>query len=113
MRDIYQIVLRRLGFEVVSASTDWTSAIEYFSETDSQPELLITELSLNGFDGLTTAEEVSKRFEGTVVIVATSDVNAKELVESRGFHFLLKPFTVRTLARLIFSGEARPEARFR
>jgi len=96
-RDIFGMVLTRIGYERVDASTG-SEAMRHLENTT--PDLIILDLHLPQVPGARILSYLysEPRFDDTRVIVSTAHAAASSVITLRpGDHFLLKPISVAKL----------------
>lgn len=80
-------------FEVVGKSTDGVSAISMV--VDKKPDVLITELVLSGYDGISVIQKIKEMDVKTKIIVLSS-ISSEEIVSrtinSGADYFMAKPY---------------------
>ena len=96
------------GFDIVTA-TSGDDAIHEVRTT--QPDAVVTDLRMNGLDGVDVLEIIRDSQAGIPVIIMTafgSVENAVEATQRGAFHYLTKPFRLATLRTLLERAVSRP-----
>jgi CheY-like chemotaxis protein len=91
--------LRRLGYEVIEASTG-EEAVRIAAELPRPPHLLFTDVVMPGMNGPETARQVRTRHPGVRVLYAsgyTDDIIVHHGVLAPGVAFLEKPYSTTDL----------------
>jgi two-component system, response regulator PdtaR len=91
MRDYFKKILPRLGHEVVAAADSGTELIEYCHAL--QPDLVVTDISMPGMDGIDAAIEIYR--EQPIPVILVSAHHDPELIKrAEADHilaYLIKP----------------------
>jgi two-component system, NtrC family, response regulator HydG len=85
-------VLKRMGHEVLAASNGLDGLTLFEAH---QPELVITDLKMDGLDGMEVLQRILARDEDTLVMIITafgSIEKAVEAMQKGAFDFIPKPF---------------------
>ena len=93
LRDVLEVVLRREGFDVISASTG-EEALSILDSTE-EVDLIILDIMLPGISGIDTLRSVriSNPNLPVIVITAFSSIDgAIEAMKQGAFHYIPKPF---------------------
>ena len=101
--------LEKLDYEV-ETFVNSREAVERIRETEF--DIVITDLKMDGIDGLQFLEEVKKRSQRTEVIVITgfaTMATAKESFSKGVFDFIAKPFKPSEILGVVKRAEARLE----
>ena len=102
--------LEKQGY-TVEAYTRSADALERIRET--QFNIVITDLKMEGVDGMQFLTEVKERYPDTEVIVITgfaTMATAKESFNKGIFDFLAKPFKLGEISEVIANAEAKIKA---
>lgn len=104
LRDLSTMVLRKLGYNVLPASTA-QEALQIWSESPKAIDLLLTDMVMpGGMNGLQLSETL-RRMKPSLRVVLMSGYSGKlsktEIPSGVGQAFLAKPFEVRDLGRAI------------
>jgi len=94
MREFLEIMLVKEGWRVRTAAGT-SAAIELIEKL--VPELIITDLKMEGGSGIDLLKQVKPRFPGTEVIVLTAYATAETAIEALklgAYDYLTKPFEV-------------------
>ncbi len=94
MRDFLSIMLKKEGYEVVSAEngTDAVKAVQ-----NDIFDLLITDVKMSGMDGIDVLKAVKEVSAETVVIMITAYATAETAVEAMklgAYDYITKPFKI-------------------
>lgn len=104
VRELVDIVLQKLGYRVLVAS-DGPRALDLWSRTSDQIDLLMTDLVMPGeVDGLALARQLCSEKCGLKAIVFSGYITdtVKSAAEaSEDLAYLEKPFDQRQLARVV------------
>ncbi len=103
--------LEKRGYEV-EAFTDGFSALQRIKERKF--DIVVTDLKMEGIDGMHFLTEVKKKFPETEVIVITGFATmqtAKESFQKGVFDFLAKPFKIKEITEVIKRAENRQRER--
>ena len=95
-------VFTKIGFEI-ETYTDSASALAAIAERDFG--VVVTDLKMEGIDGIEVLKRVRRRNPATQVIIITgyASPDTAELAQQEGvFAFLAKPFRLDELKQLIF-----------
>jgi len=93
LRDVLEVVLRREGFDVISASTG-EEALSVLDSTE-EVDLVVLDVMLPGISGIDTlrAMRISNPNLPVIVITAFSSIDgAIEAMKHGAFHYIPKPF---------------------
>ena len=100
MRKIIKLMLEKLGYQVIVASSP-DEAIDLFKKEKNSIDLLLTDVMMPGMNG----NELKKRVEKIMPGIKTLFISGHTLktisyygVAGKGIHFLQKPFTLSNLA---------------
>jgi CheY-like chemotaxis protein len=110
-REVLTLLVEGAGYEVEAVESG-DAALVHVQRVSPLPEVVLTDMQMPG----TTGDELARRLRGLcgagTLLLAMS---GSELEDGKGLEFdgfLLKPFTMETLAGAIFGGSARAEAGF-
>ncbi|MFH1020020.1 MAG: response regulator [Pseudomonadota bacterium] len=95
-------VFTKIGFDI-ETYTDSASALAAIAERDF--DIVVTDLKMEGIDGIEVLKRVRRRSPGTQVIIITgyASPDTAELAQQEGvFAFLAKPFRLDELKQVIF-----------
>jgi two-component system response regulator AtoC len=101
MRRVLQILLEQMGIESVAVE-DGEAALERFNA--EKVDLVLTDLKMNGFDGLELLKRVRAVDADVPVIVLTAYGtvrNAVEAMKQGAFDYVLKPFDLEAVEAII------------
>jgi DNA-binding NtrC family response regulator len=93
--------LEKVGYEV-EAFTESGEAMERIKEKEF--EIIITDLKMEGIDGMQFLEEVKRRSKNTEVIMITGFATietARESFKKGVFDFIAKPFKLREIQEVV------------
>lgn len=99
--------LEKKGYEVEAFTTS-AAALERIREREFN--IVITDLKMEGVDGMQFLTEVKEKYPATEVIVITgfaTMATAKESFDKGVFDFLAKPFKLGEIAEVISKAEAK------
>ncbi|MBU0961359.1 MAG: response regulator [Proteobacteria bacterium] len=99
--------LEKKGYEV---ETFTTSADALARINERQFNIVVTDLKMEGMDGMQFLSEVKKKYPATEVIVITgfaTMATAKESFNKGVFDFLAKPFKLGEIAEVISKAETK------
>lgn len=99
--------LEKVGYEV-EAFTESGEAMERIKEKEF--EIIITDLKMEGIDGMQFLEEVKRRSKNTEVIVITGFATmetARESFKKGVFDFIAKPFKLREIQEVVARASAK------
>lgn len=97
-----QQVFTKIGFEI-ETYTDSASALVAIAERDF--DIVVTDLKMEGIDGIEVLKRVRRQNPATQVIIITgyASPDTAELAQQEGvFAFLAKPFRLDELKQVIF-----------
>ncbi len=97
----FSTYLKQLGYDSVYAAMSGEDLVRAVGVGKASPEMLILDYRLPGIDGIETAKRVLALKPGTKVVITTADDSVKKVADSLGFGFLLKPFSLSALVRVI------------
>ena len=103
-----QQVFTKIGFEI-ETYTDSASALAAIAERDFA--VVVTDLKMEGIDGIEVLKRVRRRNPTTQVIIITgyASPDTAELAQQEGvFAFLAKPFRLDELKQVIFRALETP-----
>jgi DNA-binding NtrC family response regulator len=99
--------LEKVGYEV-EAFTHSVDAMERIKEKEF--DIVITDLKMEGFDGMQFLTEVKRRSQTTEVIVITGFATmetAKESFQKGVFDFIAKPFKMGEIQEIVRKAEVK------
>jgi DNA-binding NtrC family response regulator len=99
--------LEKVGYEV-EAFTHSVDAMERIKEKEF--DIVITDLKMEGFDGMQFLTEVKRRYQTTEVIVITGFATmetAKESFQKGVFDFIAKPFKMGEIQEIVKKAEMK------
>ena len=99
--------LEKKGYEVEAFTTS-AAALERIREREFN--IVVTDLKMEGVDGMQFLTEVKEKYPATEVIVITgfaTMATAKESFDKGVFDFLAKPFKLGEIAEVISKAEAK------
>jgi CheY-like chemotaxis protein len=100
IRDIFELILKRAGYEV----TTYSNGEALLNNEFEPPDLFIVDKQLSGVDGLKVCEYL-KSSESTrnipVILISASPYVAKLANEAGADGFIEKPFKTKTLIELM------------
>ena len=99
--------LEKVGYEV-EAFTNSVDAMERIKEKEF--DIVITDLKMEGFDGMQFLTEVKRRSQTTEVIVITGFATmetAKESFQKGVFDFIAKPFKMGEIQEIVRKAEMK------
>lgn len=95
--------LKKKGYNVIGCNSA-ENALECL-ETDSDFDLLITDMVMPGKSGAELANEISRRIPGIKIILASGyseEITKRELSNSENFEFMAKPYSLGDLTAKVF-----------
>ena len=95
--------LKKKGYEVIGCNSA-ENALEKL-ETDTDFNLLITDMAMPGMNGAELAKIVREKIPNIEIILASGyseEIIRKELANSQDFEFMTKPFSLGDLTRKVF-----------
>lgn len=101
---LYSNYLRDIGYNLIFEATSGEDLLKEIMNNLISPDLLLIDYRLPGADGIDIAKRIVSNRPELRVIVTTADDSVRELAEAEGFEFLLKPFSLATLAKMLHSG---------
>ncbi len=108
IRQLLERILRKSGFEVLSAS----SALDALVMLQDNPvSLLITDIRMPGMDGLDLIKQAQEINSDVPIVVITGygDFNtAVKALERGAFYFINKPFNMKTILDVVLKGIRLP-----
>ena len=99
MSRAYTAYLRKRGFHAVHTFETGEDFAKAVLQKTIAPEIALVDFRLPGMDGIETAVGVVKLSPRLKVIVTTADDSIVTRVNSNGFRFLQKPFSLSALLR--------------
>jgi two-component system, NtrC family, response regulator HydG len=93
MRDGMVTIIRKMGHQVRGASSG-AQALEMFD--DNPPDIVLTDLKMEGMDGIELLEKIRKKSAETIVVIITAYgtiETAVEAIKKGAFDFITKPFS--------------------
>ncbi|MFO8184157.1 MAG: PAS domain S-box protein [Candidatus Aegiribacteria sp.] len=105
IRDMGELMLRKLGYEVISTGTP-DETIEMVREHTGRIDLLITDIVMPGMNGRELADRLQELYPELKLLFMsgyTADVVAHHGVLDDGLNFIQKPFTLRELSAKVHS----------
>ncbi len=99
--------LEKLGYEVDTFTRSW-EAMSQIGQT--QYDIIITDLKMEGVDGMRFLQEAKKAHPETEVIVITGFATmetAKESFKKGVFDFIAKPFNLSEIQQVVQKAEAK------
>ncbi len=103
VRKLARKILERQGYEVIEMENGG-SAYAYFDEHDDPVGLLLTDVVMPNMNGKTLFNKLKEKRPGLKAIFMsgyTENAIAHHGVLDEGTHFIQKPFTIETLARMV------------
>lgn len=105
VRELVREVLVREGYTVLHADTaEHAIAVAQAHEKDGAPDLLVTDLSMPGMDGVTLARTLRASYPSLVALLMSgspADHEADLASDGSPFLFLQKPFSVQALKKAV------------
>jgi two-component system, response regulator, stage 0 sporulation protein F len=98
---IYSTYLNSQGYDTVYSFVNGEDFVKAVSDGRLSPDLVIMDYRLPGMDGIEVGKEVIEVNPRIRILVTTADDKIKAKAKTLGFHFLLKPFTLRALAKAL------------
>lgn len=95
--------LKKKGYDVIGCNSA-ENALECL-ETDTNFDLLITDMVMPGKSGAELANEISRRIPGVKIILASGyseEITKRELSNSENFEFMAKPYSLGDLTAKVF-----------
>ncbi len=108
--DLLSLYLRQVPFDV---ETFYDARSALLRADNRLPDLLVSDITMAGMDGITLAETLRERNPNCKVILISGNPNWKTGGDLQGgrlrdFTVLLKPFSIKQLLCLTTSEQARP-----
>ncbi len=102
VRDVACEILKQYGYRVVSLRSEKEALDESYLGSNT-PDILLTNILVDGVSNLTLYEELKKKFSNMKVLfmVGRDDVLEDEEISKNDFSFIKKPFTVGSLSSKI------------
>jgi CheY-like chemotaxis protein len=103
VRDITEKMLRGSGYEVIGAH-DAAEAFARFASEKGDFQLVLSDVVLPGDDGLTLVENLKSHKPEMAVLLSSGYVDSAvdwNLVQSRGYRFLQKPYVMPELLKAV------------
>lgn len=110
IRDMTSRLIRKLGFEVISAGSAM-EAIRLYTEDNLKPAVLITDYIMAGMNGLELAEQLRQINPELRIILMSGYIEKLSPTQDRNFQdipFMQKPFTQAELAEKIKQALGKP-----
>ncbi len=101
VRDVLERNLKKLGYEVVTASCG-EEALELLKAMPRPPDLLVTDVVMPGVTGPELAQKIKARNPDTKVVFISGYADAAVHINGalkEEAHFLQKPFTAKDIAQ--------------
>ena len=100
LRAVYEIILRRLGYDVFAA-TDGEQFLREMVGDGASFDLVLMDYRMPGIDGLEASRKALERVPGLKVIIASADDSIRDVVVASGLGFISKPFSKAELIRAV------------
>ncbi len=97
-------ILQDAGYSTFAAAT-YTEALQTFEGEKSRFDLLFSDIVLPDRNGIELADEIRKKTPALPVLLYSGYRDQRERwsnLESKGYHFLQKPFTITTLLAAVY-----------
>jgi CheY-like chemotaxis protein len=96
------VLLKNLGYHVTS-QTDSVKALEIFSSSPDEFDLIITDYAMPKLTGLDFAREVSRLRPGIPILLCTgfSEKITTDSVRELGIGLLMKPYDIRQISGIV------------
>lgn len=98
IQDLYKVILKTLGIEVIGAADNGEEAIKLFKEAPIKPDIIIMDHRMPIKNGIEATKEIVSLYNHTKIIFASADITVKKrALEIGAVAFLEKPFSISTL----------------
>jgi DNA-binding response OmpR family regulator len=102
LANLYSIVMKKYGHDVVAIVRSGDEVIEIFKKSDPRPDLVILDHRLERMSGLEALKELLKIEPKTKIIFASADDSVMEDAISAGaVDYLGKPFSMQELLEVL------------
>jgi CheY-like chemotaxis protein len=98
---IYSNYLKSRGYKPVFTFLNGEALVEAVAEGKISPDFVLLDYRLPGKNGIETGKRVAAIRPGIKIIVTTADDTIRDEANSIGFRFLLKPFSLASLAQMM------------
>ncbi len=109
-REVLVLLLENDGYTVDTADSGDAALLHLQSATVSQPQAILADMQMPGTSGAELARQLRKLTEAGTMLVAMSGSEPGETARREFDGFLLKPFTVKSLAEAIAGGSTAAPA---
>lgn len=95
-------MLAHFGWREPSVMHDGEEIVEAIQSREQDFDLVIMDYHLPRMNGIEAGRAISKSRPHVRIILTTSDGSVESQAVSRGFRFLRKPFSFKSLAQILF-----------
>jgi DNA-binding response OmpR family regulator len=104
LSDLYRMVLKKYGYEIISIVPSGDEVIEVFKKSNPKPDLIILDHRLEKMSGIDALRELLKIDPKVKILFASADDSVMEDAISIGaIDYIGKPFSMEELVEVVNS----------